>query len=159
MKVTSAEYLDQLQKGGQTRNQAELRQDQGFSKLMEDQKTAPNNTQATETGGPTATRLLESSSLVGMIMAGQKIGESGPPAEKQLESALDKIEQYASALGDSSKTLKDIEPLASDLKKTAGELSELSRNLAEGDPLKSISNETAILATVEAMKFRRGDYI
>ncbi len=159
MKITSSEYLDQIQQNGKAGVQGpDPQQDQGFSKLMDTLKS-PEVSGAAAGGEETAGRLLESASFVGLIMANQKISDQTPPAEKQFENALDKIEEYASALGDAGKTLKDIEPLANDLEKTAGRLSELSRNLPEGDPLKGLSNDAAVLATVEAMKFRRGDYI
>ena len=154
MKVTSSEYLEQIL--AQKQKQASgLNEDQGFSKLMEEKSTAvqePSNAGA-------ATGLLENNALLSQIMASQKVGEAQLTPQRQLENAFDQMEEYANALGDPGRSLKDIEPLANGLDQTAGQLSELSRKLPEGDPLKGLSNETAVLATVEAMKFRRGDYV
>ncbi|MDL2226035.1 hypothetical protein LJB86_00025 [Deltaproteobacteria bacterium OttesenSCG-928-M10] len=157
MKIASTDYLDQIKNASQKRaNGTDLHEDKGFSRLLEENK----NTEAASSqtaGGSAAAGLLQNASMVGMIMAGQGVDNSSPL--KQVESALDKIEQYADALGDSTKTLKDIEPLANELNKAAGQLSQLSQRLPEGDPMKSLSSDTAVLATVEAMKFKRGDYI
>jgi len=69
------------------------------------------------------------------------------------------MDRYAVALGDEARTLKDLAPLADDLGQEADRLSRLSHKLKESDPLKGLSNEAAVLATVEAMKFKRGDYV
>lgn len=159
MKITSSEYLEQLQHKSPLRSQkAASPEDQGFSRLMAGSSPAASAGSGPESGS-SAANLLENDLCLGRIMASRKIGESLPPAERQLEEALDQIEQYANALGDSRKTLRDIAPLAEDLHRTAGQLSELSRNLPEGNPLKGLSGEAAVLATVEAMKFRRGDFV
>jgi hypothetical protein len=130
-------------------------EDLGFAKLLEEKsQTAANPGSSSE-----ALSLLENNSMVGMIMAGRSVSDKSVSPDQQLESALDQMDQYASALGDSSRSLRDIEPLADGLKKTAGELAELSRRLPEGDPMKGLSNDAAVLATVEAMKFKRGDYV
>jgi X-X-X-Leu-X-X-Gly heptad repeat protein len=69
------------------------------------------------------------------------------------------MDQYAAALGDDRRTLKDVAPLAEGLGQAAGQLSRLSQGLKEGNPLKGLSNEAAVAATVEYMKFQRGDYV
>ncbi len=100
-------------------------------------------------------------SVVGQLMASQKITHQGglKTPEAQLEQTLTAMEQYAQALGNPGKTLKDIAPLAEELSQEAGLLSQMSQELAGDNPLKKLSNDTAILATVEAMKFKRGDFV
>lgn len=156
MKITSTDYLEQLKNGAKKAYGADPGEDQGFSKILEQQR----NSSAPTSGGQGYETLgsLENSSLVGLIIAGGGLDKSAK-VDKQLESTLDSMERYADALGDSARTLKDLEPLAADLEMTAGRLSELSRSLPEGDPLKGLSNDAAVLATVEAMKFKRGDYV
>lgn len=157
MKIASTDYLNQIKNASQKRTSGtDLHEDKGFSRLLEENKnTGASSSQAS--GGPAAAGLLQNFSMAGLIMAGQGVDGSSP--QKQVESALDKIEKYADALGDSTKTLKDIEPLANELNNTAGQLSRLSQRLPEGDPMKNLSSDTAVLATVEAMKFKRGDYV
>lgn len=155
MKITSTDYLDQI--ANKRAAKPDPSEDQGFSKIMEEQRNqAPSSAPGEQ--GPEAVGHLENSSLVGLILASGGL-DKGVKVDKQLESTLDKMEQYANALGDATKSLKDLEPLAADLEMTAGRLSEMSRGLPEGDPLKGLSNDAAVLATVEAMKFKRGDYV
>ncbi|MDR2946794.1 MAG: hypothetical protein LBV79_08620 [Candidatus Adiutrix sp.] len=154
MKINATDYLEQI--ANKKAAGPDPKEDRGFSKLLEEQKS-PSATPAGDSG-PQAVGGLENNALVGLIMATGGLDKSAKVG-RQLESTLDKMEQYADALGNPAKSLKDIEPLAADLEQTAGRLSELSRSLPEGDPLKGMSNEAAVLATVEAMKFRRGDYV
>ena len=158
MKIAAADYLDQIKNAAQKRSTGPgLHEDNGFSRLLEENKNTVGTAASQAGKGPDAAGLLQSGSMVGMLMAGQSADNTSPM--KQVESALDKIEKYASALSDSTRTLKDIEPLANDLTDAAGQLSRLSQRLPEGDPMKTLSNDTAVLATVEAMKFKRGDFI
>lgn len=155
MKISS-DHLDQLSIIRQRSQSTANNEDQGFSKLLEDGKDK-DGAKAASTAEASAL-LQNSSPLVGMILAGQKIGRAPDPA-KQLEKAFDQIESYAAALGDGNKSLKEIAPLADGLKEAAAQLDELSRRLSEGDPLKGLAGEAAVLATVESMKFSRGDYV
>ncbi|UQZ88284.1 hypothetical protein C4J81_03300 [Deltaproteobacteria bacterium Smac51] len=158
MKITStdhAEHLRSLQNSGDANK---LKEDLGFSRLLEEKSQAAPATAENATGASVA-NMMNNSGLVGMIMANKGVSEVRNTPQQQLESTLDKLDQYASALGDSSKTLKDIEPLAEDMRKAAGQLSETSSKLSDDDPMKGLTNEAAVLATVEAMKFKRGDYV
>ncbi len=159
MKIASNQWEQLLINPKQRVNGTNTQENQGFSKLLEETQTQAAATGYANGVSTRAAGLLENDSLVGLILAGQKVGDKTVSPDRQLESALDTMEQYAAALGDSSRSLRDIEPLADNLKKTAGQLAELSRSLPEGDPLKGLSNDAAVLATVEAMKFKRGDYV
>ena len=57
------------------------------------------------------------------------------------------------------KHLKDIVPLVKSLESEKEKLAELGERLPDGDILKNIINHTAILTTVEVLKFSRGDYL
>lgn len=109
---------------------------------------------------------LLTSSLLGLLQAGKSDSATSPAAlgtvpavDSEIESVLDILENYMNALGDPQKTLKEIAPLADDLDRGATKLDQLASSLEEGDPLKSLTNDTAALAAVEALKFRRGDLI
>lgn len=159
MKITSTEYLEQLRTGTKTTGPDQT--DRGFSKLLEGEDSKPQ-AGAAAMAGPGAAGCLESASLVGRILASQGVqgvGDKAASVDRQLTSTLDKMEEYAAALGDSRKSLREVEPLAQDLEAAAGKLSELSKNLPADSPLKGLSNDAAVLATVEAMKFKRGDYV
>lgn len=126
---------------------------------------------------------LWAASLLGRIQAGQAAGDSGrasaismpdqaagasslvsaptlsDQAESEVGGVLEMLEKYMSALGDPQVTLKEIAPMVGDLDRGALRLDKLAAGLGEGDPLKGLTNETAALAAVEALKFKRGDFV
>ncbi|MDR3205375.1 MAG: hypothetical protein LBV23_11675 [Deltaproteobacteria bacterium] len=111
-----------------------------------------------------ASAALLSSSFLGKIQAGQALGTSETieiqePMDRQIGDLLEKLEQYAQALGDSDKSLKDIAPMAEELESEALRLDKLVSSLQSEDPLKKLGSDTATLAAVEALKFKRGDFI
>jgi hypothetical protein len=91
---------------------------------------------------------------------GLMIDGPGPGSiEKNTDQLLSLLEQYAKDLGDPNKSLKDIEPLVKGIKEEADILSETVKNDTEsGKALKSIAENSAVLANVEYTKFMRGDY-
>ena len=156
MKISN-DHLDQLSIIRQKTQNTANGEDKGFSSLLEGNKGKEGADAAAQTSAQTAT-VLGGSQVVSMILANQKIGKTPDPV-RQLESAFDQMEDYAAALGDSSKSLKDIAPLADGLKATASQLDELSRRLPETDPLKGLAGEAAVMATGDSMKFSRGYYV
>lgn len=80
--------------------------------------------------------------------------------EKNTDSLLTLLDQYAKELGDPGKSLKDIEPLVQGIKEGADVLEASVQNATQADSaLKSLAKESAVLANVEYMKFMRGDYV
>jgi hypothetical protein len=130
------------------------RQAQGadFARILAERETAPP---PKAVAGNAASALLENQALRGLILPGLE----NIALRQQLERTLDQMDRYAVALGDETRSLKDIAPLADDLGQAADRLTRLSGKLRESDPLKGLSDEAAVLATVEAMKFKRGDYV
>ncbi|MDR2935201.1 MAG: hypothetical protein LBV70_04895 [Candidatus Adiutrix sp.] len=154
MTIKPLDHLNQTPT--QAKPQAAARQAEGpdFASLLAGQKTAP----APKTQAWSAEAiLLQNQALSGLMMPG--LETASLKTRQQLERTLDQMDRYAVALGDEDRTLKDIAPLADDLGQEADRLSRLSLKLKESDPLKGLSNEAAVLATVEAMKFKRGDYV
>ena len=154
MKVTAPDHLQQLNAATKLRAQET---DQGFAKLLGSSQASSTPTTST-TGSTASASALLNSNPMGMIMSAQSATEQLPgKVGQQMESTLDSMEKYASALADPSKNLKSIESLAKDMEKAAAQLTGLSQELPANSPLKGISNDTAVLATVESMKFKRGD--
>ncbi|MFH1035399.1 MAG: hypothetical protein V1806_12900 [Pseudomonadota bacterium] len=93
----------------------------------------------------------------------QAAGGDLPPLWRQVDSLLQALDDYASALGDGGKSLKDLEPLTQDLEQRADELDQgLSGSGLNGqsqDDLTSLAVQAVTQARVEAFKFRRGDYL
>jgi hypothetical protein len=70
---------------------------------------------------------------------------------------LDLLETYAKALGDPHRTLKSIEPMVHQIH---DELQELKANMPAKDAgLVKLVDDIAVTATVETLKFQRGDYV
>ena len=156
MKVTSPDHLQQLN-AATTKPRAQ-ESDQGFAKLLGASQTSSNPTPPT--GSTASASALLNSNPMGMIMSVQSSMEQLPgKVGQQMESTLNSMEKYASALADPNKNLKNIESLVQDMEKAATQLTGLSKELPDNSPLKGISTDTAVLATVESMKFKRGDYI
>ena len=79
---------------------------------------------------------------------------------EQSERVLDLLDDFAQALADPQKTLRDLEPL---VQKMEGEVKRLEAAPdSEGDSDQSLSrliNDVSLLASVALMKFHRGDYL
>jgi len=84
------------------------------------------------------------------------------PAADVAEKAtrlLDTLDIYTRDIADPKKSLKEIEPLIVSIRSQASRLAEAAEaNLAEADALRRIAQESAVAATVEYVKFYRGDY-
>ncbi len=73
---------------------------------------------------------------------------------------LDLLEEYSQALSNPRMTLKGIEPIVARIEQELKGLGVQSGdNVAQNDELAGIVNEIAVTASVEALKFQRGDYI
>jgi exonuclease VII small subunit len=81
------------------------------------------------------------------------------PAVDRIEDLLDLLDDYRSQLADPQATLKDIHPLISQIEKEKEQLTPVLDSLADGDELKNILNQTLVTASLEVIKFNRGDYI
>ncbi|MDR0356325.1 MAG: hypothetical protein LBJ64_11435 [Deltaproteobacteria bacterium] len=107
---------------------------------------------------------LWAASLLGQIQAGQAVGASAPDAaaadvEEEIGSVLNMLEKYMKALGDPQVTLKEISPLVEDLDRGALKLDKMAASLGSDEPIRRLTTETAVLAAVEALKFKRGDFV
>lgn len=106
---------------------------------------------------------LNANAAVNQLMAANPVGNilaasmSGP--KMQVDSVLSVLDRFSEALADPGKSLKEIDPLVKELEAGASSLEKLSSRLPEGNELKDLVDQTAVLAAVEAMKFNRGDYI
>ena len=141
---------------GQNINQLktnEQKNSQG-SKFADALAKAQGTTEAASSGETSSVAALGSSSAIGRILAAQASGSN--PVEKA-DQALNTLESYAQALGDPSKSLKDISSLVKDMEREARELDELGSR-ASNPTLGKILNEASMLMSVEVEKFNRGDY-
>jgi len=79
---------------------------------------------------------------------------------KKSERVLDLLDEYASGLNDSNKTLKDIEPLAASIKEEADTIERETHDRLQHDKeLERFIKELSVTVNVAMFKFHRGDYI
>jgi hypothetical protein len=73
---------------------------------------------------------------------------------------LDVLEEYAKALENPQKSLKSIEPIVVRMQQELEGLDVGSRSyVGQHEELAELVNQIAVTASVEALKFERGDYI
>jgi len=78
---------------------------------------------------------------------------------ERVEQFLNILEDYQKKLGDTNSTLKGFYSLVSKMESEAAKLKPLLDSLPDGDRLKDLLNRAVVTATVEAIKFNRGDYL
>ena len=79
---------------------------------------------------------------------------------KRSERVLDLLDEYASGLNETNKTLKDIEPLVASIKEEADCIERENRDKLQHDKeLERFIKELSVTANVAMFKFHRGDYI
>ena len=77
----------------------------------------------------------------------------------RIENLLDLLDDYRYKLADPQATLKDIHPLIARIEKEKEHLTAALDLLTDRGELKSILNQTLVTASLEVIKFNRGDYI
>jgi hypothetical protein len=135
-----------------------------FASLLANSETGtPLTGQPLAGGQEDSSAALWAASLLGKIQTTQAVGASNtqqiPGMEDEIGGVLDILEKYMTALGDPQVTLKEISPMVEDLDRGAMRLDKLAVSLGQSDPIKQLTNETAALAAVEALKFKRGDFV
>jgi hypothetical protein len=78
---------------------------------------------------------------------------------ERVDNFLNLLDNYRNQLADPQMTLRSIEPVIKMIDKEKEQLSSVLDSLTEEDGLKDIVNRTLITASLEVMKYNRGDYI
>ena len=78
---------------------------------------------------------------------------------ERVDNLLNLLDIYRKQLADPQVTLRHIEPLIDTIEKEKKQLSSVLDSLANEDGLKDIVNRTLITASLEIIKYNRGDYI
>jgi UDP-N-acetyl-D-mannosaminuronate dehydrogenase len=79
--------------------------------------------------------------------------------ERSIESTIDRLDQMERLLGDSTVTPKTVSQVIDQLTDEAEELRHTMETLPADHPLQDLGNEVTVLATVETIKWDRGDYL
>ncbi|MCU0560760.1 MAG: hypothetical protein MUD16_11290 [Desulfobacterales bacterium] len=80
-------------------------------------------------------------------------------AADRVERVLDLLEAYRQKLVDPRADLKALDGAVREVEKGVAELKPAFSRLPESDGLKEIVNRALVAASVEIVKFRRGDYL
>jgi len=146
--------IDGISKGGQLVSPQKLQESDSdlFKKTLDE---ALKVKEGLQTEKPSAGTLKEiaSSSL-------QPFAEAPETFNQRTDQLLDLLDHYVRDLGNPEKTLREVEPLVGQLKTGAEELLEMAeKEFARDNPLRNIAEESAMRATIEYIKFHRGDYL
>ena len=78
---------------------------------------------------------------------------------ERIDNLLNLLDNYRQQLSDPHVTLRTLEPVMNTIAKEKDQLSGLLDSMPNADGLKHILNQTLITASLEVIKFNRGDYI
>ena len=78
---------------------------------------------------------------------------------ERVDNLLNLLDNYRDQLADPRVTLRSMEPAMKMIDKEKEQLSSVLDSLTEEDGLKDIVNRTLVTASLEVMKYNRGDYI
>jgi hypothetical protein len=78
---------------------------------------------------------------------------------EHVDKLLNLLDKYRNQLVDPQVTLRGIEPVMKMINKENEQLSSVLDSLTEEDGLKDIVNRTLVTASLEVLKYNRGDYI
>lgn len=78
---------------------------------------------------------------------------------ERVENLLNLLENYRQQLENPNVTLRTLEPVMNTIAKEKDQLSAVLGSMPNEDRLKDILNQTLITASLEVIKFNRGDYI
>lgn len=144
-KILTSDYPERSRK-------TELSSDGTFGKIYEELIDSSYETDVRSDETPAVT------SVPGLQMnTFQSKGEI--PVVERAERLLDLLGEYQQKLASSAFTLRDIAPLIDELKADNERMVSSVNSLAEGDELKNILNQIIVAASVEIIKFNRGDYV
>jgi hypothetical protein len=76
----------------------------------------------------------------------------------RVESFLNLLDTYRDMLADPDVSLKEIGPVMEKITSEKNQLQQVLGTLSEGDELRGILNEALVAASLEEMKYSKGDY-
>ena len=129
-----------------------------FGRVFEEQLN-----QSTQAGGqaaqmPAGVSALENVSSIPYGMEQLQVADS-TSVERSIESTIDRLDEMERLLGDSAVTPKTVGQVINQLTDQTEELRHTMETLPADHPLQELGNEVAVLATVESIKWDRGDYL
>jgi hypothetical protein len=96
------------------------------------------------------------------VASTQLTSAAGAPANRlvdRVESYLDLLDDYRRQLADPRVSLKGLDAMVHEMEAGKDAFAPALASLPEGDGIKDILNRTLVTASLEIIKFRRGDYL
>jgi len=91
--------------------------------------------------------------------AGSPVSNEKKTMLREMEGLLDVMDRYLQKMDNPRNSLRDIHPLVTEMADRAQAMLPLLDALPEGDGLRDLLNRMLVTATVETIKFNRGDYL
>jgi len=153
MKINNMdEILKNVYKGAAQKS--EKPGDKQFAEILKETLAPPCKNQPVSKNHPLvrSTPLLE-------IQPAKTLGENKSTVVERVYKFLNTLDDYRHKLGDPLVSLKEVDPVIKQLEAENENLKPVLESLAERDELKEILNDVLITASLEVIKYRRGDYI
>ena len=144
-KILTSDYSER-------RRKTELSSDGTFGKIYEELIETSYETDVRSDETPAITNVPD-------LQMNTFQSEGEMPVVERAERLLDLLSEYQQKLANPAFTLRDISPLIDELKADNKCLVSSVNSLTEGDELKNILNQVIVTASVEIIKFDRGDYV
>lgn len=101
---------------------------------------------------------LETAPIAPFALGQIRVSESST-VERAIDSTMDRLDQVGRLLGDITVTPRTVNQAIDQLSTQAEQLRQAVQTLPAEHPLQQIGNEVSVLATVESIKWKRGDYL
>jgi len=142
--------------------------DQGFTRVHADQSARPAVPGSGGFGDILKEKLAPTPGAaasgigLGLVAPTQLQSVAEAPANRldgRVERYLDLLDDYRQQLVDHRVSLKGLDAMVRELESGKDALAPTLGSLPEGDGIKDILNRTLVTASLEIIKFRRGDYL
>lgn len=129
-----------------------------FGRVLEEQlnQITPASGQSAQMAAGIST--LQSVASIPYGMEQPQVADS-TNVERSIESTIDRLDEVEQLLGDSTVTPKTVGQVIDQLNDQTEALRQTMEALPEDHPLQELGNEVTVLATVESIKWDRGDYL
>lgn len=140
--------------------------DHGFTRVHADKPVCPSVPGSGGFGDILKEKLAPASgaaaSGIGLVAPTQLQPVAEAPADRlagRVERYLDLLDDYRRQLSDPRVSLKGLDTTVREMEAGKDALAPALGSLPEGDGIKDILNRTLVTASLEIIKFRRGDYL
>jgi hypothetical protein len=153
MKINNA---DEILKGvfRKTTPKKEESNDKQFSEILKDSLSPTQKSEPLSQNH----HILRSTPVIN-IQPAMVLQEAESTVVGRVYKLLNVLDDYRMKLGDPQMSLKEVDPVVKQLESENENLKPVLESLADGDKLKEIVNDALVTASLEVIKYKRGDYI